>query len=108
MLAQLSRTELDRRYPPRLPHGYGPAATEMAALHRQLATVRWRGYAVNQEESERGIVGVGVRLEVPEGPPAALVVGVPSVRCPSPRIHAIGMVLLSVAERAGTELGRHG
>jgi DNA-binding IclR family transcriptional regulator len=105
LLAQLSRAELTRRYAPGLPHGYGPAADDLAALRRQLAAVRRRGYAVNQEESERGIVGVGVRLPVSDAPLAALVVGVPSVRCPNPRIHAIGTALLSVTVRMPVELG---
>lgn len=40
-----------------------------------------------------------------DDPPAALVVGAPTVRCPNARIHEIGTALLSIAAKMAAKLG---
>lgn len=105
LLAQLAPAEVAALYPHGLPATYGPTVTDLAALRRQLATARRVGYAVNREESERGIAGVGVCLRDPAGRVhGALAAGIPTARCPNARIPLIARSLAEAASRISTEL----
>lgn len=105
LLAELTPAELAALYPRGLPASYGPAVTDLAQLRRQLATARRLGYAVNQEESERGITGVAVCLRDAGGAArAALAAGMPSARCPNQRIPEVAGTLRIAAEQIGGEL----
>lgn len=105
LLAQLSKAELHALYAHGLPAIYGPAVTDLEELSRHLAGVRRRGYAINQEESERGITGVAVHLRDTEGRThGAIAVAVPTARCPNSRIPIIGRHLRQIAEGAASDL----
>lgn len=105
LLAQLPSAELEALYPRGLPAAYGPGVTDLAALRRQLATARRVGYAVNREESERGITGVGVCLRDSSGQVrGALAVGMPTARCPNTRIPTVAKALQAAADRVRAEL----
>lgn len=105
LLAQLTPAELAALYPRGLPAAYGPAVADLPALRRQLATARRVGYAVNREESERGIAGVGVCLRDPGGRVrGAIAAGIPTARCPNTRIPEIAAVLRDTANRIALEL----
>jgi IclR family acetate operon transcriptional repressor len=105
LLAQLSSAELRALYSHGLPVIYGPAATDLDELCRQLAAVRRRGYAINQEESERGITSVAVCLRDSNGRShAALAAAIPTARCPNSRIPIVGGQLRAVADATADEL----
>lgn len=105
LLAQLSKAELRNLYAHGLPAIYGPAVTDLAELTRQLAGVRRRGYAINQEESERGITGVAVHLRDTEGRShGAIAVAIPTARCPNSRLPIVGGQLREIAEGAARDL----
>jgi DNA-binding IclR family transcriptional regulator len=105
LLAELSADQLAALYPRDLPVAPGGVVVQRAALLRQLATVRRRGYATNFEESERGIVAVGVCVRDSAGRAvAALAVAVPSVRCPRSRAGELAKVVRQAAEAATGDL----
>jgi len=105
LLSQLSSAEVHALYSHGLPAIYGPAVTDIGALGRQLAGVRRRGYAINQEESERGITSVAVPLRDSRGQVhAALAAAIPTVRCPNSRIPSVGRLLRDAADHAADEL----
>jgi IclR family acetate operon transcriptional repressor len=81
MLASLPATEVDRVYGTGLPPWRSSHLTTLAALHRQLQIVRKRGFALNQEESEQGLVAIGSCLvDGVHRPVAGISVSIPSVR----------------------------
>jgi IclR family transcriptional regulator, acetate operon repressor len=105
MLAQLTRTEVDALYAHGLPDIYGPALADLPALRGHLTTVRRRGYAINREESERGITGVGVCLRDTDGRVhGAMAVAMPTARCPNSRIPEVGRLLRQTADGLAGEL----
>ncbi|WBB99961.1 IclR family transcriptional regulator [Solwaraspora sp. WMMA2080] len=106
LLAQLSPAELEVLYPRGLPAVYGPAVEDLATLRRQLTTARRLGYAVNREESERGITGIGVCLRDTTGRVrGALAAGMPTARCPNIRIPEVAAALRTAAGLIAAELG---
>ena len=74
--------------------------TSRKELHRQLATVRRRGYATSSEESEAGVSSVAVALHTPNGPRLALNVAVPSSRMTRRGREANRRALLAIADDA--------
>lgn len=109
ILASLRPADLGALFPHGLPVVYGPGPTELSVLQRQLAGVRRAGYSVNGEESERGIVGVGVSLRDRAGVVhGALAVGLPSSRCPQERVPHTARTLQHAAARVSPELGAEG
>jgi DNA-binding IclR family transcriptional regulator len=81
MLAALPAGDVDQVYRSGLPPWRGSHITTMTGLRRQLTIARKQGYAVNQEESEQGVVAVGACLRDAEGRPVAgISVSIPSVR----------------------------
>ncbi len=82
LLAELPGTELRSLYPHGLPRWDRKTNPSMAALTRELATVRRRGYATNHEESEAGIMAVGRCVLDRDGRAiGAVVIAIPSARC---------------------------
>jgi DNA-binding IclR family transcriptional regulator len=82
LLAELPGDDLRRLYPHGLPPWDRKAISTMPALARELAAVRRRGYAVNNEESEAGIRAVGKCVLDRDGRAiGAVVIAVPSARC---------------------------
>lgn len=72
--ASLDPAEFDELYGSR-------ADVDVARLRRELATVRKRGYAINNQQTEAGLTAIGVALPDPDGRPAAAVsISMPAVR----------------------------
>jgi DNA-binding IclR family transcriptional regulator len=105
LLAQLPPAEVAALYPRGLPAGYGPVVTDLATLQRQLAAARRVGYAINREESERGIIGVSVCLrDRDDRVLAAIATAMPTARCPNARIPSVASEMLASAERIRLDL----
>ncbi|MBB3085212.1 IclR family transcriptional regulator [Geodermatophilus sabuli] len=80
MLASLPRVEVDQLHRTGLAPWRGTTLS-LAGLHRGLETVRKQGYALNQEESEQGVVAVGAcLLDGAQRPLAGMSVSIPSSR----------------------------
>lgn len=102
LLAELSREEFHARYPRDLP---GDTPRARAALERQLATIRRRGYATNFGESERGIAAVGACVhDASRRAVAGLAVAMPSTRCPRSRVPDLAAVTVEIATAASHAL----
>ncbi|GAB3428900.1 IclR family transcriptional regulator [Actinophytocola sediminis] len=95
LLAALPPASLHARYPAGVP----------AELAGQLAQIRRRGYAVNDNETEKGITAIGAAVVDPAGRTvAAIAVAAPSARCSRARLAELAPALLDTAYTAGREL----
>ncbi|QFY13150.1 helix-turn-helix domain-containing protein [Nonomuraea phyllanthi] len=104
LLAELPDEQLRALYPRGVSQG---AATvgDLAALRRELDGARRRGYAVNSEESERGVRAVGACVRDGAGRAiAAAAVAVPSVRWPKRRLTELAAPLLAAVTRISAAL----
>lgn len=83
--------------------------TSPAALARDLARVRRRGYATAVQELERGFTAVGAAVLGPDGRPlGAISLGGPSGRLPPARLAQLGRAVRAAAVRISTAVGHHG
>lgn len=75
------------------------SATGFAAVQEALRAGRTRGWAIDGEETFRGIVGVGVPLEAwsLSDPPLALGVAIPAAEAGYERIERVGRALQAAA-----------
>jgi IclR family acetate operon transcriptional repressor len=106
LLAALSPGELEARLPPGLPAHTARTITDRAALGRELARVRARGYATAIEELEPGFVAVGAPVRGPAGEVVgAISVGGPRSRFPARVLAAIGGRLPAAAREISERLG---
>ncbi|WP_139007062.1 IclR family transcriptional regulator [Arthrobacter crystallopoietes] len=81
MLAQLSNTELEELYRGGLPPWPTGRITSLALLKRNMTRIRRAEFATNFEETEQGVVGLGVSINDAAGKPiAALTTATPSIR----------------------------
>lgn len=81
LLAELPVGALRKLYPHGLPPARTAALSDLAALRRDLAATRRRGYAINIDESETGVSAVGRTVHDGAGRAvAALAVALPSMR----------------------------
>ncbi|TDV56451.1 IclR family transcriptional regulator [Actinophytocola oryzae] len=104
MLSQLDTAELHRRYPEeKLQAVTERTITSRAALERELATTRKRGYASSMQESEEGVASVAVAMESPGGDYYAVNISMPSTRM-SPTIRTDVAKALIAAAHEITEL----
>ncbi|SNT16988.1 transcriptional regulator, IclR family [Streptosporangium subroseum] len=104
LLAELPEEELRALYP-RGVSTEASAIGDLAALRRELDGVRRRGYAVNSEESERGVRAVGVCVRDGAGRAvAAAAIAVPSVRWPKRRLTELAVPLVASATRISAAL----
>lgn len=79
---------------------------DAAALGRELARVRRRGYAVSTEELENGFVAVGAPVHAADGTVvAAISVGGPRTRLTAPRITEGARLVRAAAARISRTLG---
>ena len=98
VLAGLDRDELAAFLDP-----LGHAAA--ARLERELRTVRRRGFAVNDQETETGLTAVGVAVPDPEGAVrAALSLAVPTARYSRDRLPGWGAALGAAAAAVSRDL----
>ena len=105
LLAELSRNQVEALIAPGLPRYTSRTIADPAALQAELDGIRRRGYAVNHQESEEGIVAVAVALRGPTGGVVAAVsVSLPSVRAGADRIASIVAALHRTASRIGEDL----
>jgi IclR family acetate operon transcriptional repressor len=105
LLAQLTRVELAALYPHGLPTLYAATVDSLPELHRQLAAVVRRGYAVSLDESERGIAGVAAPLRARGGAVrGAIAVALRSSRAQGTRLHQIGSMLVDEARALEDDL----
>jgi IclR family transcriptional regulator, acetate operon repressor len=74
-------------------------------LERELRTVRCRGFAVNDQETETGLTAVGVAVPDPGGAVrAALSLAVPTARYSRDRLPEWAAVLLAAAAGVSRDL----
>jgi IclR family transcriptional regulator, acetate operon repressor len=80
-------------------------ADTAARLERELRTVRRRGFAVNDQETEAGLTALGVAVPDPQGAVrAALSLAVPTARYSRERLPEWGGVLLAAAAGVSRDL----
>jgi IclR family transcriptional regulator, KDG regulon repressor len=80
--------------------------TSAAALRRDLAAIRARGYAIGEQEWRVGVSGVGAPVHDPSGQVvAALAISGPSSRVTRRRLQALGVVVVRHADRLSHALG---
>lgn len=103
LLASLSSAEVKSLYVDSLDE------QAVAELLRKLETVRRRGYALNLNESERGISAVGVCLRSADGRAiGAISISAPSIRLPRGRLPIVAGELRERARLVEQDLARAG
>ncbi|WP_258198978.1 IclR family transcriptional regulator C-terminal domain-containing protein [Streptomyces sp. A244] len=89
----------------RTPRRGSEAREDVRRLAAELTTVRRTGWALNLQESERGVHAVGACVRYRTGTAvAAVAVAAPSARCPKGRLNRLTSSLLLVARDIGQEL----
>jgi IclR family acetate operon transcriptional repressor len=108
MLAFLPDDEIDRLYerPAQLATRTKNTITTLARLRSELAAIRRRGYAVDQEETTPGIVCIGSPILGPDGrPEAAISLAGLSVGMPSAAIESLGRTVARTAGQVSSARG---
>ncbi|AGF71156.1 IclR family transcriptional regulator [Corynebacterium halotolerans] len=105
ILGQLSNQEVEEIYRRGLAEWPTRRVHTMKMLKRMLTQVRRVGYGLSMEETEQGVVGVGVAVIGPDARPvAALTVAIPSVRFQRERIPEYVAALRDAAQQVQDEL----
>ncbi|MDX6259889.1 MAG: IclR family transcriptional regulator, acetate operon repressor [Kribbellaceae bacterium] len=111
LLAEKSTADLYALYPFGLPGSVPGDANDLARrreLRRDLTHSRRRGYAVNHEQTERGVVAVAMALRDSHGRAhAAVAVACPSARCPLHRLDRLAAEIQQTVTAARPELDRY-
>jgi DNA-binding IclR family transcriptional regulator len=82
--------------------------TTRAALERDLAATRARGFAILVDELEEGLAAVGAPVLGADGRAVAVItVSGPLVRLPGDRLNELGAALVAEASALSTRLGHH-
>lgn len=108
LLAELARDEVDARYTMALAGpGTRTQTVDLEALHEELDDIRESRVSWNFGESEPGIATLATAVSVPDGPRAALVVGLPLARYTKETGEKLAATLVETADelRAGTVTG---
>ncbi len=83
--------------------------TTLAGLQAELAKVRARGYAIDDEEIEEGVRCVGCVVQGPSGEPfAAISISGPTFRVTREKIPILARSVIAAAKALSTQLGFHG
>lgn len=99
LLAELSGSDLSEVYAAERYRDRPGERPDIASLRPELVRIRRKGFAVNRERSERGLVAVGVVVRRADGAPqAGLSVSMPSVRYDPHRLGSL-VATLSAAAR---------
>ena len=105
LLAELAPEELRALYAAGLPTTRAGAVRDLAALRRELGRVRRQGFALNLEESERGVNAVGTCVRSASGAAvAAAVVAAPAARCGRRELLELTVPLLETARKVSASL----
>ncbi len=101
----IARIAAEEELKPRTPN----TITTLAALEAELAEIRVKGFAVDDEESELGIRCVGAPIRDSRGRVfASISVSGTSDRMPLSRIHGLAPAVMQTAAEISTSLGWHG
>src|SRR3712207_6519900 len=105
LLSGLDRTEVDRRVES-LPAYTRSTITSRRTLHRELAEVRERGYALATDELELGLSAIAAPVHSAHGDVVASVsISGPTFRLDDERLEKLAPVLVSAAEEVSIRLG---
>lgn len=105
LLARMPPPEFADLYPIAGVPAAGLGSEDVARLVRELRTVRRRGYAVNNGQSEPGLAAVAMSLDGPSGDPlGAISVSVPTVRYYPARLPQIVSALETATGEASVAL----
>ncbi|HJX76776.1 IclR family transcriptional regulator [Glutamicibacter sp.] len=105
MLARLTNTELEDLYRSGLPNWATGRITNMATLKRGMTRIRREGFGTNFEETEQGVIGMGVSINDAAGRPvAAITTATPSIRFERADMPAHLTALHRAAEGIATRL----
>lgn len=100
LLAELPRSEIERLYP-QWPAG----SRELQHLLRQLTATRANGYGANAEESEPGVLAIGMVIRgADETAVAAMTVAAPTVRVRRSQVGLLAEPLRQACERVRADL----
>jgi DNA-binding IclR family transcriptional regulator len=93
-------------------HGLRPLTkntiTSLAELRAELAKIRARGYAIDDEEIEDGVRCVGCVVQGPAGEPfAAISVSGPTFRVTQEKVPALAQPVVAAAKELSAQLGFH-
>ena len=106
LLSELEESDRSRRLPRRLTRITDRTITDRAALERELAKVRSRGFATAVEELEQGYVAIAAPVRDHDGRiVAGISVGGPSARLTSARIASIAPEVRKAAADVSRRLG---
>jgi IclR family acetate operon transcriptional repressor len=108
MLAYLPDDEIDRLYGPsgQLAPRTKNTITTLARLKSELAAIRRRGYAVDQQETTEGVVCVGSPILGPDGrPEAAISLAGLSAGMPAAAIETLGRTVARTASQVSSARG---
>jgi IclR family acetate operon transcriptional repressor len=93
LLATLEPSQLEALYGSR-------TDVDLARLRRELAAIRKRGYALNNQQTEAGLTAIGVALPDPDGQPSAAVsISMPAVRFNRDKLPTLVAALSTTAAR---------
>jgi DNA-binding IclR family transcriptional regulator len=105
LLAELPESELESIYAARRYQDRPADRPDFAALRAELLRIRRKGFAVNRERSERGLVAVGVAVRNGDGTAqAGLAVSMPSVRYNPQHLQPMVATLQAAAHRLEGDL----
>lgn len=111
LLSALPPAEVDRLYPPdkRLAPITPRTITDPVAFRRELADIRERGYATDDEESTPGLCCIAAPVfDSHDDVVAAISVSVPTVRFTAERRSGLRLLVQQGADRLSYILGYHG
>ncbi|GAB3745151.1 IclR family transcriptional regulator [Nocardiopsis nanhaiensis] len=108
ILAQLGETELDKVFAGHasLPAATDRSVTDLERLRGDLEIVRDRGFSVNDQESEDGVISVAVAVIASSSPLGALSVSAPVDRTSWSWIEETGAVLRRTARELEESISR--
>ncbi|MEU7767683.1 IclR family transcriptional regulator [Nocardia sp. NPDC049190] len=105
MLAELDDQQLAQLYAPDRYRDRPGERPDLRELRERLTRAAGSGFAVNQENSERGLIAVGVLIRDHDGAPAAgLSVALPSVRYDPAHLHTLIAALRATAHAVQVQL----
>lgn len=105
MLADLTPGDVEALHAGGLPPWPSVKIHDLAALHRELDTVRHGRFGFNHDESEPGVTAIGASVGVVDGHHAALAVALPTVRAVAVGADAVAAELMRVCRHVRQEPG---